>query len=222
MSFCSKFALAALMISLIGADARGRGHLIPVEPIFDVNGPYAGIYAKLCEEKLFAGPNWVVRYHSTSNVELGISITKRQDGKFWVTVKQAKPPLASILPLAKSQQWNLKSALKTIEFHQAHAEVPETTVASIHRYWLSLLSEVRPSEQTSPPRVVSNRVTLFAKAASGKSVDGQLPAYADKDLRIYAVEDIVDDLVKICAEPEKTHDSLFKKIDQKVLQATNR
>src|SRR5436190_18457294 len=118
MPFCNKFAFAALMVSLVGADARDRGHLIPVEPTFDVNGSYARTYAKLCEEKLFSGPSWVIRYHSSSNVDLGVSVTKMHDGKFWVTVKQAKPPLASILPLAHSQKWSLARALNGVEFHE--------------------------------------------------------------------------------------------------------
>jgi hypothetical protein len=210
-----KFAFLALVICLAPAEARERGHLIPVEPTFDVKGPYAKTYARLREEKLFAGPNWVLRYHSSSNVELGVSISKRQDGKYWVTVKQAKPPLPSILALARNQKWNLQWALNTVEFHQAHAEVPETTVESILDYSLSLLTDVRPLPQSLSPMVISNKVTLFAKAPRGRVLEGQLPPDAAKYRHIYAVEDIVDDLVGICAEPQENHDVVFRHIEEK-------
>jgi hypothetical protein len=211
----------AALISLVGAEARERGHLIPVEQTFDVNGPYATEYARLCEEKLFAGPSWVVRYYSGSNVELGVSITKKHNGEFWVAVKQSKPPLASIVVLAHNMKRNLKWALNTAEFHEAHSEIPETTATAIHRYWISLLSDVRPYERTSPPRVFSNKVMLFAKTTGGRILEGQLPPEADKHRRIYAVEDIVDDLTSVCAKPESTHRTLFERIERRARESAD-
>jgi hypothetical protein len=130
-------------------------------------------------------------------------------------VKQSRPPLTSILPVARSQKWSLKSALNTVEFHEAHAEIPDVTVALIRDYWLSLLNDVRPIQENSPHLVISNKVTLFARTAGDTILEGQLPPEAHKYRRIYAVEEIVDNLVKICAEPKGRHDVLFRKIEAK-------
>jgi hypothetical protein len=219
-----KFVVAALMISLTAAEAGDGAHLIPVEPIFGSNEPYASTYSKLVEEKLFTGSNWLIRYHFVSKAEIGLSITKRQNGRLLLTVKQAKPTLDYVVTNAyrKYLKWNLKSALKTVEFHEAHAEIPEPTVTAIRGFWISLLSDVRPSSPVSREKtlVLGIKVTLSAKTTDGKILQGELPADADKDSRLHAVEEIFEDLISICADKPKDRKRLFARIEEKAKRFT--
>jgi hypothetical protein len=219
-----KFAVAALMVCFTGVEARGPGHLIPIEPIFDPNGRYAATYARLCEEKLFTGSSWMIRYHFVSKAEIGLSITKDHDRKYWLTVKQAKPTLEYVVTNAyrKYLNWDLKSALKTVEFQEARAEIPAATVTAIRDFWISLLNDVRPPSAVSRDKtlVLGTKVILSEKAPDGRILQGELPSDADRHPPLNAVEEIVDDLLSVCAKPGKPHDVLFKRVEQKALQAT--
>src|SRR5256885_10729632 len=119
----------AFTTSIAEAETNDRPHLIRVRPNFDVDSPYASTYATLCEKMLFTGPNWVIRYHEISeSVETGLSITKKQDGSFWVTAKQAKPQLGPTISHAFYFKSNLDAALKTIKVVEGQAEIPEKVV----------------------------------------------------------------------------------------------
>jgi hypothetical protein len=220
-----KFAVAALMISTAAASARDTAHLIPVEPVFGSDEPYASTYARLVEERLFAGSNWVVRYHFVSKAEIGLSITRRQDGSFLLTVKQTKPALEYVVTNAyrKYLKGNLKTALETVKFHEAHAEIPETTVTAIRKFWISLLIDVQPLPPASRNKtlVLGTKVTLFAKTAGEKILQGELPADASEHSRLSAIEDIVDDLVSVCVKPKSTHKMLFERIERKAQSYTD-
>ncbi len=209
--------LMASTISHARAEAGNQGHLVPVKPIFQPDGPYATTYARLVEEKLFTDPNWVIRYHYVSKAEIGLAVTREQDGRFLLTVKQTKPTLEYIVATAFSLKWDLKSALATLELHEAHAHIPETTVVAIRRYWISLLNDVRPSPPVfrNKALVHSNKVTLFAKTKEGKLLQGELPADASEHSRLSAVEDIVDDLLSVCVKSQSTHKTLFERIERK-------
>lgn len=215
--------IATLMISLAGAEARDRAHLIPVEPVFGSTEPYASTYAKLIEEKLFTGSNWVIRYHFISNAEIGLSITRGENQRFLLTVKQAKPTLEYVVTNAyrKYLKSDLKSALKTVEFHEAHAEIPERTVTAIRGFWISLLSDVRPLSAVSRDKtlVLGTNVTLSAKAADGRILHGALPADADRDARLNVVERIVEDLISLCDQPSSAHKHMCERIERRIQSA---
>jgi hypothetical protein len=220
-----KFVVAVSMISLAGAEARDGAHLIPVEPMFGSNEPYASTYSKLVEEKLFTGSNWVIRYHFVSKAEIGLSITKKQDGRFWVTVKQTKPTLEYVVTNAyrKYLKWNLKSALETVEFHEARAEIPESTVTAIRGFWISLLSDVRSPSPVSGNKtlVLGSKVTLFAKTTRGRILQGELPANAGQHTRLNAVESIVGDLITVCVKPQNPHKTLFEAIERRARESAD-
>jgi hypothetical protein len=218
-----KFIVTALMISLTGVKARDAAHLIPVEPMFGSNEPYASTYSQLVEAKLFPGSNWLIRYHFVSKAEIGLSITKGQNGRLLLTVKQAEPTLEYVVTNAyrKYLKWNLKSALKTVEFHEAHAEIPEPTVTAIRGFWISLLSDVRPSSAVSRNKtlMLGTKVTLSAKATDGRILRGELPADADQHGRLSAVRGIVEDLISLCDQPNSAHKRLFERIDRRIQSA---
>jgi outer membrane protein assembly factor BamB len=204
----------ALTISIARGEAREEGHLIPAGPNFDVDAPYAGTYARLCEKMLFTGPSWVIRYHDVStSAETGLAITRKQDGKFWIVVKQTKPQLGSVVSSAFDLKLNLESALKTLKTEEAHAEIPAPVATAVRSYWTSLLSNVRPYKQ-SPP-VISNKTILFAKTNGGKILVGRVPADSFKYPRMAAVEDIALNLIKVCVSSPESRQSLFDQIERK-------
>jgi hypothetical protein len=218
-----KCVFAALTISLTGTEARDGAHLIPVEPMFGSNEPYANTYSKLVEEKLFTGSDWLIRYHFVSKAEIGLSITKGQNGRSLLTVKQAKPTLEYVTTNAyrKFLKWSLKSALKSVQFHEAHAELPESTVTAIQGFWISLLSDVRPRPAVSGDKtlVLGVKVTLSARTTDGKILQGELPADADKDRRLHTVEEIFEDLISISERPNSAHEHLFERIERRIQSA---
>jgi hypothetical protein len=212
----------ALTISIAKSETNDRPHLIRVRPNFDVDAPYANTYARLCEKMLFTGPNWVIRYHEISeSVETGLSITKKQDGSFWVTVKQAKPQLGPTVSHAFYFKSNLEAALKTLKVVEGHAEIPERAVTAIRRYWIALLSDVRPYERRSSTITISNQVILFANTPDGKTLAGRLPPDAYKYSYIHAVEDIEWDLVKVCVHQQESPKKLFDRIEQRARESAD-
>jgi len=203
----------ALMFATAGAETQDRPHLEPVRQDGDA---FEKTYARLREEMLFPKSNWVIRYHELSlSAETGVSITKKQDGTFWVTAKQTRPSLGPTLRSAFDQKLNLKSALKMLKSTERNAEIPERVVKAIRRYWIALLSDVRPDERPVKSIIVSNQVILFAMTPEGKSLAGKLPVDAYKYKGIHAAEDIAWDLVDICVQPKERHKKLFDRIEQR-------
>lgn len=212
----------ALTVSILRAETAKRPHLIRVGPNFDVDAPYARTYAKLCEKMLFTGPNWVIRYHEISeSVETGLSVTKAQDGKFWATVKQSRPQLGPTVSHAFYFGSNLESDLKTLKVSEGRADIPEKVATAIQRYWISLLSDVRPYERRSSTVTISNQVILFAKTPDGQTLAGRLPSDAFKYSDIHAVEDIEWDLVKICVGPKRGQKKLFDRIEKRARESAD-
>lgn len=205
--------LIGLMISVAGAGANDGGHLIPLRPNFDVGDvPHGKKYARLCEEKLFAGSSWIVRYHGIGeSAETGLSITKQKDGKFVVTVKQAQPPLGSTLFSAFDAKLDVKTALKTVRVEEAHAEIPEAVAMAVCEFWISLLRDVQPHKPGSWSSI-SKSVRLYAKSAEGKTLAGRLPPDAFKYKHLNAVESIFENLLRVCAEQGKSHKTTFDRI----------
>jgi hypothetical protein len=202
------------VIPLVRAEANEGGHLIPIRPNFDVGDvPHARTYARLCEERLFTESGWIIRYHGTGeSAETGISITKRKDQKFLVTVKQAQPPLGSTIFFASDLKLDFKSALETIKIEEAHAEIPETVAMAVRDYWLSLLSDQRSNERGSST-FISKSVLLFVKSREGKILAGRLPTDASKYRRLKGVEDIMEDFLKLTVEKRKNDEAIFRRIE---------
>jgi len=131
-----------------------------------------------------------------------------------VSVKQARPELYSVIANAFYRNLDLESAITTVKITEAKAEIPQSVALAINRLWLSLLRGTG-TDQAPKPYVISAKVILYGKTADGTVLSGKMPAAFFKDKSLGSVEDIVDDLIKICVEPEKRRKRLFVRIEQK-------
>ena len=172
------------------------------------------MYAELCEAKLFTAQRWIVRYHGIGeSAEAGLSIARRSDGRFTVTLKEAEPQLGATLFFAMDNQLDVKAALKTVKIKEAHAEIPESVATAVRDFWISLLRDVQPYKQSAWTSI-STHVALFAKSADGRTLSGRLPPDAFKYRRLNAVEDIVDKLMRVCRDRQKSDKALFEEIER--------
>lgn len=211
-----RLAIGALLIlGSRNALAKSKdAHLLPVESKFDVGPPIEKTYARVCEQMLFGERNWLLRYYSASeSVTTGLSISKELRGRYWLSIRQARPQLGSVVANALSRKLDLKAELATIKITEAHAEIPQAVALAVSRLWLSLLHGVKTDEALQP-YILSAQVMLYARTAEGRVLEGKMPPAFFKDKRLASVEDIVDDLIKVCVEPEKRRKGLFVRIEQ--------
>ena len=213
-----RFLVFSLLTFLVArAETYGGSRLEPIGPNFNVVGPrWAKTYGRLCEKMLFGESRWVVKYHElSSHAETGIVITRNQDGKFWVTVKQATPALGPTIRYAFDEKLDLKKALEGVEIKEMNAEIPEKVAEVVYRYWTLLLGDVRPDERPVTSVVFSKQVILFAKTQEGRILAGQFPYDAHEYPKIWAVEEMAWALVDICGQPREKREKLFDLIERK-------
>jgi hypothetical protein len=110
---------------------------------------------------------------------------------------------------------DLESALAAVKIKQADAEIPEAVALAVHDLWVSLLSDIRSNEKLTEPYILSPQVILYAKIAGGKILRGKMPPASFRYKNLASVEDIVDDLMKICIEPGNARQERFSDIKQK-------
>lgn len=198
----------------VAIEAAENAHLLPVAATFDVGPPIGETYSRVCEQMLFGQPNWRLRYYSASeSVTTGMAITS--DGRrYGVSVKQARPELYSVVANAFYRKLNLESSLATVKITEAKAEIPQSVALAINRLWLSLLRGTG-TDEAPKPYILSAKIILYGKTTDGTVLSGMMPPAFLKDKRLGSVEDIVDELMKLCVEPEKKRKRSFVRIEQK-------
>ena len=208
-------AFRVLVICAVEAGAAERGHLVRIRDDFNTAGaPYAKTYARLCEEMLFTGSNWIIRYYRGSETgQTGVSITREQDGRFWVTAKYIRAQLKAMLMLENPR--DLKSDLKAIKIMNARAEIPERAANAVSDSLTSLLGDVRLEERTSSGDWFLDEVQVYAKTKGGKILRGKLPPDTRKYRNLTAVNEMYFDLIEVCLTPQANHKSLFDRIERR-------
>ena len=208
--------LSAVMASVVSLSAAEHGHLLPVGPTFDVSAPIGETYARICERMLFPGSNWIIRYHSdTESVTTGLSIYKRSDGQFRLSVRQAKPELYSVISAAFYNRLNLESALAKVRIEKADNEIPATLALALQDLWRSVLRKTRPDEKRRPPHIASAEVILYAHATNGALLAGKMPSNAGTYANFASFESIIDELIRTCDQSPKARANLLKQIESK-------
>jgi hypothetical protein len=210
--------IVAFLVSVhcvVEAGAAEGGHLVRIRDDFNTAGaPYAKTYARLCEEMLFTGSNWIIRYYRGSETgETGVSITREQDGRFWVTAKYIRAQLTAMLMLEDSR--DLKSDLKAIKVLKARTEIPERLASAISDSLTSLLGDVRPEERNYSGHWFLDEVQVYAKTKGGTILRGKLPPDTRKYRNLTAVNEMYFDLVELCLTPQANHKSLFDRIERR-------
>lgn len=225
----SLIASRALLLGLVALIAPiqvatgANAHLLPVGPTFDIGAPIGNSYARVLERMLFAQPNWSVRYYSaTESGTTGLSIARGPNGRYRLSIKQARPELESVVASAFYRKLNLAQALTKVKIESAEAEIPEAVAVAIHRLWLSLLRDVSMDEKLNSPYLLSAEIILYARTPEGKTLGGRMPPGGSKYRNLAMVGDIVDDLFKISVGPAKNRKDLFARIEKKAAALTRK
>lgn len=209
-------ALLSLLTMSARASAADQAHLLPIGPTFDVGPPIGRSYSRACERMVFGKSNWILRYFRASeSITTGLSIVSDARGRYSVSVKQARPELYSVVANAFYRKLDLQSALESVKVNEATAEIPESVAKAVHRQWVALLSNVRSNEKLPDPYILSAGVILYAKTADGNILEGKMPPGGFRYKNLASVEDVVDDLLKVCAEPERRRKNLFGSIEER-------
>jgi hypothetical protein len=217
-------AIVGILLTWSASRARAEnGHLLPVAPAFDVEKPIGTSYSQVCEQMLFEKPDWLIRYYTaTESVTTGLSITKDLHGRYHVWARQAQPQLGSVVAHAFYRKLDLKSVLTAVRVKKADAEIPPEVALPVQRFWLSLLSGVRPDERLTRNYVLSNLVILYARPADGRTLGGKFPPAGFKFKNLAIVEEIIDGLIDVCVAPEKDRPELFERIERRALMAAQK
>jgi len=196
--------------------AVDTAHLLPVGEMFDVGPPIGRSYSRVCEQMLFGNTKWLLRYYSASeSVTTGLSITTDAQGRYSVSVRQARPELYSVVANAYYRKLNLQSALAAVKVNQTDSEIPEAVALAVHGLWVSLLTNVRSDEKLRDSYILSPQVILYARTADRKILQGKMPPAGFRDANLASVEDVVDDLLKVCVEPEEKRKNVFIRIKER-------
>lgn len=208
-------AFLVLVICVVEAGAAEGGHLVRIRDDFNTAGaPYAKTYARLCEEMLFTGSNWIIRYYRGSETgQTGVSITREQDGRFWVTAKHIRAQLKAMLMLEDPR--DLRSDLRAIKVMKARTEIPERVASAVSESLISLLGDVRPEERIYSGHWFLDELQVYAKTKGVKILCGKLPPDTRKYRNLTAVNEMYFDLLEVCLTPRSNHKNLFDRIERR-------
>jgi hypothetical protein len=109
---------------------------------------------------------------------------------------------------------DLQAALAVVKIKQVDSEIPEAVALAVYGHWVSLLRNVRPEGKPGGPYLLSPKVILYARTDDGKILQGEMPPAGFRYKNLAVVEDVVDDLLRVCVAPAKERKSLFVRIEQ--------
>lgn len=218
--------LTALVLHFCSSsNASQDGHLLPVGPFFDMPAPFGETYAKIVEQKLFAAPNWIVRYYEvleTPSATTALSIYRKDGDKYGLRLRQTRPELARSVKDILGRKGGLKLLLNTIRIERADCEMPMTTALELQGLWLAFLRQTRSENVTAdkiyvtPPMVI-----LYAKDKKGVVAAGKLPPDAWQQAEFLSLGKTVDSLLKSADASDKDRERLFGKIERDARKLRN-
>jgi hypothetical protein len=210
--------LSVTLAILLSGDllaSENKQHLLPIGPNFDTSAPYGARYANICERLLFPTSSWIIRYFEIIGdppYDTGLTIYRKKDGTYWLTVRQARPEIKDIVVNAFYGRADLRSSLASIKIEERNRQIPEDVARTIHRAWLGLLQGTS-KKNTADDRYYIHPATviLFAKDQYGVPAGGKYPGDASRHRVFTSVEDIVDDLVKSCDATNRDSEKLLRR-----------
>jgi hypothetical protein len=153
-----------------------RDYLVPVtKPL----GSRAA-YEELWKQKLLVTPGEIARFvglPGTGGVETTVSVYRAPGkegslpGDYWMTATQASESLWNCVEPGTKGQVDPNA----IAVERCDAAIPESTALTVHKSWLTMLSQSRPQHDSRVIPVDSSREIFSAVDAEGRILQGESP-----------------------------------------------
>jgi hypothetical protein len=188
-----------MAVECVASEVAGD-HLVPMKENFGSSARYE----QLWRQKLLVTSGEVARFvglPGTSGVETAISVYRSADkkgslpGNYWVTATQASERLWDCIePGAKA-----KTDPKTISIARCDAPITESTALSVHRLWLSMLSQSHPQRNSKEIILDSSREVFSATDNNNRVLTAQLLNAPGKNTK--KLVNIALSLLEYCGVP---------------------
>jgi hypothetical protein len=190
-----------------------RDYLVPVtKPL----GSRAA-YEELWQQKLLVTPGEIARFvglPGTGGVETTVSVYRAPGkegslpGDYWMTATQASESLWNCVEPGTKDQVDPNA----IAVERCDAPIPESTALTVHKSWLTMLSQSRPQHDSRVIPVDSSREIFSAVDADGRILQGESSTAPKKNTK--ALINIALSLLEYCGADAHSRTTIATDIEK--------